>query len=67
MIVLDQLTLVIPAKNEKESLPTVLDELKNFKLNLIVVLEKSDLETINSIKNFKCKIIYQKKMVMEML
>lgn len=61
MIVLDQLTLVIPAKNEKESLPTVLDELKNFKLNLIIVLEKSDLETINSIKNFNCKIIYQKK------
>ena len=28
---MDNLTLVIPAKNEKESLPKVLEELKNFK------------------------------------
>ena len=29
---MDNLTLVIPAKNEKESLPNVLNELKKFKL-----------------------------------
>ena len=34
------LTLVIPAKEEKESLPQVLDELKKYKLKKIVVLEK---------------------------
>jgi len=57
---MEQLTLVIPAKNEKESLPTVLEELKKFNLKIIIVLEQTDAETINSIKNFNCKIIYQK-------
>ena len=53
------LTLIIPAKNEKESLPSVLSELKNFKFKIVIVLEKSDIETINSIKNFNCEILYQ--------
>ena len=54
------LTLVIPAKKEKESLPKVLKELNQFNLNIVIVLEETDLETINSIKEFNCKIIYQK-------
>ena len=56
---MDNLTLVIPAKFEKESLPTVLKELEYYNLKLIVVLEKNDLETINSIKSFNCKILFQ--------
>jgi glycosyltransferase involved in cell wall biosynthesis len=58
---MDNLTLVIPAKNEKESLPQVLEELKKFNLKTLVVLEEQDVETINSIKNYKCKIINQSK------
>ena len=54
------LTLVIPAKNESESLPSVLKELKKFKVKILIVLEKKDLNTINSIKKFNCKILYQK-------
>ena len=54
------LTLVIPAKKEKESLSFVLDELKKYKVKILVILENNDIETINSIKNHKCKIIYQK-------
>ena len=42
------LTLVIPAKNEKESLPIVLDELKDYDLKVIIVLEENDKETIES-------------------
>ena len=53
------LTLIIPAKNEKESLPKVLDELKEFDLNITIILEKSDIETIKAISNYKCEIIYQ--------
>ena len=53
------LTLVIPAKNEFESLPSVLSELKKYNLKTKVVLEKSDIETIKSIKRFDCQIIYQ--------
>ena len=56
---MDHLTLIIPAKNEKESLPNVLNELKKYNLKIIVVLEKQDLDTINAIKNFDCKILYQ--------
>ncbi len=53
------LTLIIPAKHESESLPKVLEEIKNYECKIIVILEDSDLKTINSIKNFNCKILYQ--------
>ena len=31
---MEDLTLIIPAKNEKESLPKVLEELKKFNFNI---------------------------------
>ena len=46
-------SLIIPAKNESESLPQVLDELIDYNLKTIVILEEKDLKTIDSIKNFK--------------
>ncbi len=55
------LTIVIPAKNEAESLPTVLDQFFNKDFEIFVVLEKTDTETIKSIENKNCKIIYQTK------
>lgn len=55
------LTLIIPAKSEKESLPHVLDELKKFDLKILVVLEEQDLETINSIKTYNCEILFQNR------
>ena len=57
---MEHLTLIIPAKNEKESLPDVLDELKKYNLKIIIILEKDDLDTINAIKGYDCKILYQK-------
>ncbi len=57
---MDNLTLVIPAKNEKESLPHVLNELKKYNLKIVIVLEKSDTDTINSLRNFNCEILFQK-------
>ena len=56
---MNNLTLIIPAKNEKESLPEVLEELKKYPYDISVVLEENDKETINAIKNFNCRIIYQ--------
>ena len=53
------LTLVIPAKNEPESLPYVLMELEKLDLNFIIVLEKKDYITINAIEKFRSKIIFQ--------
>ena len=57
---MEHLTLVIPAKNEKESLPSVLKELQKYKLNIIIVLEKEDTETIQSILDYECKLVFQK-------
>ena len=57
---MEHLTLVIPAKNEKESLPSVLQELEEYNLKKIIVLEKEDIETINSISKFECELIFQK-------
>ena len=55
-----ELTLVIPAKDEAECLPRVLNELKNFDCKKIIIIPETDLITRNSIKNFDCKIITQK-------
>ena len=56
---MSDLTLIIPAKNEKESLPKVLDELKEFNFKKNIILEASDKLTIEAIKTYDCKIIYQ--------
>ena len=56
---MDNLTLVIPAKYEMESLPIVLEEIKKYNLKVLIVLEKTDIETIDSIKNYNCSILYQ--------
>ena len=53
------LTLIIPAKAEADSLPNVLEEIKNFDCSVIVVLESSDTDTIKAIKNYNLKIVYQ--------
>ena len=58
---MSKLTLLIPANKEAESLPTFLKELEKYSFNKIVVLQKEDEETINSISNFKdISICYQK-------
>lgn len=56
---MENLTLLIPAKHESESLPKVLEDLKNLNCKILVVLEENDIETINSIKNFNCEIYFQ--------
>ena len=53
------LTLIIPAKNESESLPFVLEELRDFSCKIIISLQEDDLLTINSIKKFNVNIINQ--------
>ena len=59
---MQDLTLVIPAKNESESLPIFLKELSSFDCKKLIVLEETDLKTINSIKHFQdIIIIFQKK------
>ena len=46
---MSDLTLIIPAKEEKESLPLFLNELKNLQYNKLVVLQKEDETTLKAI------------------
>ena len=48
----DNLTLLIPAKKESESLPIFLKELETYKFKILIVLEKDDIVTLDSLKNF---------------
>ena len=56
---MDELTLIIPAKNEAESLPIVLDELKKYNYKIDIILHVTDLDTIQAIKEYDVNIIYQ--------
>ena len=59
---MNDLTLIIPAKKEAESLPAVLNELKKYDYKIDIVLHASDTETIQSIKNYPVNIVYQKNL-----
>ena len=54
------LTLIIPAKKEVESLPVFLKEIKNYNCKKFIVLQKEDLETKKAIEKIKkIKIVEQ--------
>ena len=56
-----ELTLVIPAKFESESLPIFYQEIANLNCNKIVILEETDQKTINAIENLSgLEIVFQK-------
>ncbi len=57
---MNDLTLIIPAKNESESLPLVLNSLKNLNLNITISLKEDDLGTIKSINQHpNVKLFFQ--------
>jgi glycosyltransferase involved in cell wall biosynthesis len=59
---MNNLTLIIPAKFESESLPKVLKELELYKCQKLIVLDKKDTKTISSINKIKgINILYQNK------
>jgi glycosyltransferase involved in cell wall biosynthesis len=60
---MSNLTLLIPAKKESESLPVFLNELEGYEYEKLIVMDKEDIETSNSIKNFNnIKILHQEKL-----
>ena len=63
---MSEITLVIPAKKEPESLPKVLDELKKYDVEKIIVMSKDDLETYDSIKSYNEKFFFKLEKVLEM-
>ena len=57
---MNDLTLIIPAKNEAESLPIILNELKKYNYKIDIVLHATDIGTIQAIKEYDVNIVYQK-------
>ena len=57
---MDNLTLVIPAKYEVDSLPIVLKELEKYKVRKTIVIPEYDKQTQEAIKDFDCNIVKQK-------
>ena len=58
---MSELTLLIPAKQEPESLPIFLEELKKFDFKILIVLDENDIDTINVInQRDNLEILYQK-------
>jgi len=58
---LSDLTLLIPAKFEKESIPIVIKYLDKLNCKKLIVLAADDTETIDATKNLNCEILFQKK------
>ena len=60
---MEDITLIIPAKEEPNALPMVLDEIKKKKLNLkiLVIIHSSDTKTYESVKTYDCEVLYQTK------
>ena len=58
---MSDLTLLIPAHKESESLPVFLEELAKYTFKKLIVLQKEDQETINSIKDVQNIEIYTQK------
>ena len=56
---MNDLTLVIPAKKEAESLPIFLKEIEKYECKKLIVLQKEDLETKKAIENIKNIEIYE--------
>ena len=54
------LTLIIPAKYESESLPIILDDLKKFNFQIIVSLHHEDKLTIKAINSYNLRTVMQK-------
>ena len=57
---MNDLTLVIPAKYESTTLPTVLRELEKFNIKKTIVIPRYDKETLEAVKIFDCNIVHQK-------
>lgn len=58
---MENITLIIPAKNEPNALPIVLNEIKKLKLavKILVIMSKDDKATYDSIESFNCEVIFQ--------
>jgi glycosyltransferase involved in cell wall biosynthesis len=57
----NDVTIIIPAKQESASLPIVLKNLEKYNFVILVIIDRTDIKTIESIKYLKHKLIFQQK------
>ena len=53
------LTIIIPAKDEKETLPVIIENLKSLDCDITITLKDDDIETVKAINDKNVKIFYQ--------
>lgn len=60
---MNEITLIIPAKNEPNALPLVLNEIKEMKLAIkcLIIMSKDDVETFNATKGYDCEVLFQSR------
>ena len=60
---MEEITLIIPAKNEPNALPLVLDEIKKMQLpvKILIVMSKDDITTFEATKNYDCSVLFQSR------
>ena len=56
---MNNLTLLIPAKKEAQCLPVVLNSISHLACKKYVIIEKSDTETYEAIRELNCEILFQ--------
>ena len=60
---MDDITLIIPAKEEPKALPLVLNELdkQELRYKIIIIMDKNDRETFEAVNKYDCNILFQSK------
>lgn len=58
---MENITLIIPAKNEPNALPIVLNEIKemNLPVKILVIMSKDDEDTYKSTHDYDCEVVFQ--------
>jgi len=60
---MNEITLIIPAKDEPNALPIVLNEIKKMELSvkILIIIGSEDTQTLEATKGFNCEVIFQSK------
>ncbi len=60
---MEEITLVIPAKNEPNALPMVLSEIKKMQLpvKILIIIGKDDKDTLKATDGYECNVLIQSK------
>jgi len=60
---MNEITLIIPAKNEPNALPLVLEEIRKMQLpvKILIVMDKDDTTTLKSTDGYDCEVLFQSR------